>query len=265
MRKKSSYSNQEKIKPNSEECLLYDDPYKIKIKMEKLLKKYFKKEPSILIYFIIEDEKNIEKYELNPIDKNKINLEIKSWKKKYTNNSLIQTFLEVIKSNNMQSQNLNQILKELNYNIINNEDIEPNEPKNKINEKNGKINNITSTTEINDNDDESSLFDNSILSIENILNINNNRDIDICKKYGMTDKDEEPESSCNAEYFESTNYLPLDEFKDIEMQSNSKDKENNNTDNMSEENSINYSKKNLSGMEFLKKKTRKQLNDKFHV
>ena len=261
-----------KIKPKSEESFKNDDPYKIQIKMEKIIKKYFKKEPSILIYFIIEDEKKIEKIDLDSIDKNKIKLEIKSWKKYFSKNSLIQIFLQVIKSNNIETQNLNQILKELNYININEDKVLNQKGQKNSSELNtNKINNITSSTDLNENDEESLLLSGSIISLENILKINVNKDKDIIPKPGAPDKDEELESSCNAEYFESTNILPLDENKDIEMQINSKDKENSNTDNISEDNSSCYHKKkngkekNYSAMEFLKKKTKNHFSNSFRA
>ena len=263
MSKKSSFFDHEKFKQKTQESFHNDEPHKLKIKMENLVKKYFKKEPSILIYFILEDEKKIEKIDLNSIEKNKINLEIKSWKKKLSDNSLIQTFLEVIKSNNIQTQNLNQILKDLNYININ-EDFpqDQKDQNNSLNENINKITKGTSSSEQNENDEESSIFNNSMFSIENILNINVNKDIKKKQEIGHIDKEEE--SSCNAEYFEST-VLPLDELKDFEMQSNSKDKENNNTDNISEDNSSNYSKKNLSAMEFLKRKTKNHFSKSYNV
>ena len=106
-------------------------------------------------------------------------------------------------------------------------------------------------------------------SLENILKINVNKDKEINQKSTFGDKEEELESSCNAEYFESTQFLPLDEFKDVEMQSNSKDKENSNTDNISEDNSSSYNKKknksekNFSAMEFLKRKTKNHFSNSF--
>jgi hypothetical protein len=167
---------QGKTKPKSEESFKNDDPYKIKIKMEKMIKKYFKKEPSILIYFIIEDEKKIEKIDLDSIDKNKIKLEIKSWKKYFSKNSLIQIFLQVIKSNNIETQNLNQILKELNYININEDKVLNQKGQKNSSELNtNKINNITSSTDLNENDEESLLLSGSIISLENILKINVNR------------------------------------------------------------------------------------------
>ena len=240
--------------------------------MEKMIKKYFKKEPSILIYFIIEDEKKIGKIDLDSIDKNKIKLEIKSMKKNLSKNSLIQRFLEVIKSNNIETQNLNQILKELNYININEDKVlNQKDQNNSSNIKNNNINNITSSTVQNENEEESLLLSGSFFSIENILKINVNKEKDINQKSSLGDKEEELESSCNAEYFESTQFLPLDEYKDFEMQSNSKDKENSNTDNISEDNSSSYKKKklkngkNYSAMEFLKKKIKNHFSKSFRV
>ena len=261
---KNSYFDLEKNKTKLEGNLKNDVPYKIKIKMEKMIKKYFKKEPSILIYFIIEDEKKIEKLDLDSMEKNKIKLEIKNLEKNFSKNSLIHNLLEVIKSNSIETQNLNQILKELNYININDDKV--------LNKKdeNNKNTNFSSLSESNENDEESILLDSSIFSLENITKINVNKDKDKNKKSGIWDKDEELDSSCNAEYFEST-VLPLDELKDIEMQINSKDKENSNTDNISEENSSSYSRKNLgidkhfSAMEFLQKKTKKHFSNTFHA
>ena len=94
----------------------FNDINKIKLKIEKMLKTFFKEEPSVFIYYIINDEKKIEKNELNPFEKNRIILEIKNWKKYFSNSNIIELYLDVIKSNNIQSSNLNQILNEINYN-----------------------------------------------------------------------------------------------------------------------------------------------------
>ena len=268
---KNSFFDLEKTKPKLEGNLKNDELYKIKIKMEKMIKKYFKKEPSILIYFIIDDEKKIEKLDLDSMEKNKIKLEIKSMKKNFSKNTLIQKLLEVIKSNSIETQNLNQILKELNYININEDKVlNKKDQINSSEEKINKINNFSSLSESNENDEESLSLNNSTFSLENIIKINVNKDKNKNQKSVFGDKDEEFESSCNAEYYEST-IIPLDEFKDIEMQINSKDKENNNTDNISEENSSSYSKKNLgidkhfSAMEFLQKKTKKHFSNTFHA
>lgn len=241
----------------------YLDINKIKLKIEKILKEFFKEEPSQFIYYIIEDEKKIEKNELNTCEKNKIILEIKSWKKYNSKNSLIQLFLDVIKSNNIQSKNLNQILNELNYNNIN---INNN---NKIffAENNSDIK-MKSISDLSENDEESLQFNSSFISLENILNINVNRGREEEKKSSNGEKDEENESSCNAEYYESTHFLPLDECKDIEMQMNSKDKENNDRNNLKDKNNKNYNnKKNYENekvfddMDYLKKKTKNHISN----
>jgi hypothetical protein len=63
----------------------------------------------------------------------------------------------------------------------------------------------------------------------------------------------------------------LDESKDIDMIINSKDKENSNTDNISEDNSSSYNKKkkgkekNYSAMEFLKRKTKNHFSNNFRA
>ena len=247
--------NNEKKFLEKKETSEYNDISKIKLKMEKMIKAFFKEEPSQFIYYLIDDEKNIEKIEQNAFEKNKIILEIKNWKKYYSKNSLIQLFLEVIKSNNIQSKNLNQILKELNYN------------NNKFffaeNNSDNKMNLISDLSE---NDEESLQLNSSFISLENILNINVNRAREE-EKSENGDKDEENESSCDAEYYESTHFLPLDESKDIEMQINSKDKENNNTNNIRNKNNITYNKKNyeseksLDAMEYLKKKTKSHITN----
>jgi hypothetical protein len=256
---KYSYFDQKQINSDSEENYEYDPQHNIRLKMEKIIKLYFIKEPSLLIYFIIEDEKKIEKIDLNSIDKNKINLEIKNWKKILTKNSLIQNFLEVIKSNNIKDNNLNQILEEINYNN--------NIEENSLSQSDIKIN---TSNEISENEESESLFlDNSIISIENILNLNVNKNKEKEKrKYNIINKDDELESSCDAEYFESINFLPLDEFQDIEMQNTTKDKENN-TDNIKKGNKISNNRnklgneKNFSGMDFLKKKTKNSFSNNF--
>ena len=251
--------NNEKKFLEKKETSEYNDISKIKLKMEKMIKAFFKEEPSQFIYYLIDDEKNIEKIEQNAFEKNKIILEIKNWKKYYSKNSLIQLFLEVIKSNNIQSKNLNQILKELNYN------------NNKFffaeNNSDNKMNLISDLSE---NDEESLQLNSSFISLENILNINVNRAREE-EKSENGDKDEENESSCDAEYYESTHFLPLDESKDIEMQINSKDKENNNTNNIRNKNNITYNKKNyeseksLDAMEYLKKKTKGHITNYFYI
>ena len=251
--------NNEKKFLEKKETSEYNDISKIKLKMEKMIKAFFKEEPSQFIYYLIDDEKNIEKIEQNAFEKNKIILEIKNWKKYYSKNSLIQLFIEVIKSNNIQSKNLNQILKELNYN------------NNKFffaeNNSDNKMNLISDLSE---NDEESLQLNSSFISLENILNINVNRAREE-EKSENGDKDEENESSCDAEYYESTHFLPLDESKDIEMQINSKDKENNNTNNIRNKNNITYNKKNyeseksLDAMEYLKKKTKGHITNYFYI
>ena len=248
--------DQEKINSDSDESFSLDEKHKIKIKMENIIKQYFKKDPSLLIYFITEAEIKIEKIDMDSIAKNNIKLEIKSWEKNFEKKSLIQIFLEVIKTNKIQTQNLNQILNEINYN--------PSED-NSLNLKQ-KINSIDDNSntfpEINDIDEESLCF-NSSISLENIKKINVNRDI----KGGpdIDDDNGDYESSCNAEYFESTNFLPLEELNDIEMINNSKDKENNNTDNINS--NMKKSKKNLdsfkpfSAKEFLKNKIKNNFSN----
>ena len=228
----------------------FNDINKIKLKIEKMLKTFFKEEPSLFIYYIINDEKKIEKNELNPFEKNRIILEIKNWKKYFSNNNIIELYLDVIKSNNIQSSNLNQILNEINYNNNfffaenNNTDIK-----------------MQTISDQSDQDEESLQLSSSIISLENILNINVNKAPEE-KKSGSEKSDEEYESSCNAEYFESINFLPLDESKDIEMKINSKNKENNNMNNIRNEINMSYNKKNLendkgfNAMEYLKKKTK---------
>ena len=243
--------NNEKKFLEKKETSEYNDISKIKLKMEKMIKAFFKEEPSQFIYYLIDDEKNIEKIEQNAFEKNKIILEIKNWKKYYSKNNLIQLFLEVIKSNNIQSKNLNQILKELNYNNNNKFFFAENNSDNKMN----------LISDLSENDEESLQLNSSFISLENILNINVNRAREE-EKSENGDKDEENESSCDAEYYESTHFLPLDECKDIEMQINTKDKENNNTNNIRNKNNISYNKKNyeseksLDAMEYLKKKTK---------
>ena len=245
--------NNEKKFLEKKETSEYNDISKIKLKMEKMIKAFFKEEPSQFIYYLIDDEKNIEKIEQNAFEKNKIILEIKNWKKYYSKNSLIQLFLEVIKSNNIQSKNLNQILKELNYNNNNNNKF--------FFAENNSDNKMNLISDLSENDEESLQLNSSFISLENILNINVNRAREE-EKSENGDKDEENESSCDAEYYESTHFLPLDECKDIEMQINTKDKENNNTNNIRNKNNISYNKKNyeseksLDAMEYLKKKTK---------
>ena len=271
---KNSYIDLENSNSKPEENIESENLNKIKLKMEKMLKTYFKNEPSVLIYFIIEAEKKIEKIDFDSIIINKINLEIKSWKKYFTKNILIQISLEVLKSNNIQIKNLNSILNEFNYNnnINNNENY--NKEKEQLNSTDinmDKINEINSTSELSENDDESLIFNNNTLSLENILKINVNKDKEINRKIKIGDRDEEQESSCNAEYFESINFLPLDEFKDIEMQiNNSKNKENNNTNNINSDDNLTCNKKNcendknLRALDFLKRKTKNHLSDSFH-
>ena len=256
--------NNEKKFLEKKETSEYNDISKIKLKMEKMIKAFFKEEPSQFIYYLIDDEKNIEKIEQNAFEKNKIILEIKNWKKYYSKNSLIQLFLEVIKSNNIQSKNLNQILNELNYNNININ----NNNNNQIffAESNSDIK-MNSKSDLSENDEESVQFNSSFISLENILNINVNKGREEEKKSATGDKDEENESSCNAEYYESTHFLPLDECKDIEMQINSKDKENNNTNNIKDKNYRNYNKKKFENdkffddMDYLKKKTKNHISN----
>ena len=248
--------NNEKKFLEKKETSEYNDISKIKLKMEKMIKALFKEEPSQFIYYLIDDEKNIEKIEQNAFEKNKIILEIKNWKKYYSKNSLIQLFLEVIKSNNIQSKNLNQILKELNYNNNNKFFFAENNSDHKMN----------LISDLSENDEESLQLNSSFISLENILNINVNRAREE-EKSENGDKDEENESSCDAEYYESTHFLPLDECKDIEMQINTKDKENNNTNNIRNKNNITYNKKNyeseksLDAMEYLKKKTKSHITN----
>ena len=76
------------------------------------------------------------------------------------------------------------------------------------------------------------------------LNVNKNKEKEK-RKYNIINKDDELESSCDAEYFESINFLPLDEFQDIEMQNTTKDKENN-TDNIKKGNKISNNRNKLN-------------------
>ena len=127
---------------------------------------------------------------------------------------------------------------------------------------------MKSISDLSENDEESLQFNSSFISLENILNINVNRGREEEKKSSNGEKDEENESSCNAEYYESTHFLPLDECKDIEMQMNSKDKENNDRNNLKDKNNKNYNnKKNYENekvfddMDYLKKKTKNHISN----
>ena len=148
--------------------------------MRNILDKYFKNNPTQLMYFIKQDVKQMEKTNIKKLYKNKISKIIIEWKKKYKENILIKIYLDIIKTNNTKNNNMEPAIslnnEECLNNYYNNDDI--------ISSNNDIIKNILKI-QVNDE----------------LENENTNK----IQEYNL-------ESSCDAEYYESI--LPVDENED---------------------------------------------------
>ena len=223
---------------NSIENCQFKDIQDIRMSMNRILHIYFKENQSQLIYFIINDSMQVERLEMNKLNKNRIIFEINEWKKQFKEFYLIKIYLEIIKNNKIENNKSKNILGNKGFT----EEFDEFNNKEKENEIENEINNGL--------EDDNDNINNSIC-MEDILKIKVNRDID---EENIIQKNEENilESSCNAEYYESTNIIPLDEYeKHIEKDINKIDEVKVNYEKVS---SDIYTSSNLSSMEFLKKK-----------
>ena len=156
------------------------------------------------------------------------------WIKNYKEKYLIKIYLDILKDNKIAIYNLQKILREIGYikendknNINKVYDIKP-----KNNNYIENLDNLDKEHIINKDieiiENENNIERNKTISMENILKIRiNNNEIDnINFKQKIED---DLESSCNGEYYESTNILLLDEYENIQMNENiSKDNDNDN-------------------------------------